>query len=81
MPHSRQSWPPERSLYPQLTERTLAGHLVSVASVTDIVSDIDRHSFQSAGLRSALIAPLQVGGLVVGSICLVVVPQRTALAG
>ena len=58
-------------MYPQLTGRTLAGHLVSVGSATDIASDIDRHSFQSAGLRSALIAPLQVGGLVVGSICLV----------
>ena len=70
-PHSRHSWPPERTLYPQLTGRTLAGNLVSVGSVTDILDDVDRHSFQSAGLRAALIAPLHVGGLVVGSICLV----------
>ena len=70
-PHSRHHWPPERTLYPQLTARTLAGNLVSVGGVTDILDDVDRHSFQSAGLRAALIAPLQVGGLVVGSICLV----------
>jgi PAS domain S-box-containing protein len=68
---SRQAWPPEHSLYPQLTGRALAGNLVSISSVTDIAGDVDRHSFHSAGLRSALIAPLHVGGLVVGSICLV----------
>jgi formate hydrogenlyase transcriptional activator len=70
-PHSRRAWPPERSLYPRLTGRTLAGNLVPVGSLTDIVDDVDRHSFQSAGLCAALIAPLHVGGLVVGSICLV----------
>ena len=71
VPHSRRSWPPERSLYPHLTQRTLAGNLVSIGSASDIVDDEDRRSFQSADLRSALIAPLHVGGLVVGSICLV----------
>ena len=71
VPHLRQNWPPERSSYPNLTRRTMAGHLVAVASAADIVDDVDRHSFQSAGLRSALIAPLHLGGLVVGSICLV----------
>jgi transcriptional regulator with GAF, ATPase, and Fis domain len=58
-------------LYPHLTQRTLAGHLVSIGSASDIADEEDRRSFQSADLRSALIAPLHVGGLVVGSICLV----------
>ena len=80
VPHSRQTWPPERSLLSASSpDASLAGHLVSVGSVTDIASDIDRHSFQAAGLRSALIAPLQVGGQVVGTLCLVATRSRTAL--
>ena len=70
-PQSRPGWPPDRSLYPDLTSRTAAGGVVSVAHLADIASDIDRHSFQSSGLRSALIAPLHVGGQTVGSLCLV----------
>jgi PAS domain S-box-containing protein len=70
VPQARRSWPPDRSLYPDLTARTLAGGLVSVANVADIVSDLDRHSFQASGLRSALIAPLHAGGVVVGALCL-----------
>ena len=70
-PEARRSWPPDRSLYPDLTSRIAGGGLVSVARLSDIVSDIDRHSFQASGLRSALIAPLHVGGQIVGSLCLV----------
>jgi PAS domain S-box-containing protein len=70
VPQARRTWPPDRSLYPDLTARTLSGGLVSVAHVNDIVSDVDLHSFQNSGLRSVLIAPLHVGSQVVGSLCL-----------
>ena len=69
-PQARRGWPPERSLYPDLTARAAGGGLVSVASVADIATNLDRQSFQASGLKSVLIAPLLVGGHVLGTLCL-----------
>ena len=68
---SRDVWPPERSRFPWITTRILAGELIAISRVSDVLMEIDRHSFQAAGLRSALIAPLPVDGQVVGALCLV----------
>ena len=69
-PQARRGWPPERSLYPDLTARAAGGGLVPVASVADIAANLDRQSFQASGLKSVLIAPLLVGGHVLGTLCL-----------
>jgi PAS domain S-box-containing protein len=69
---SQEVWPPEKSRFPWITEQTLAGELTSVSSVTDVLVEVDRHSFQAAGLRSALIVPLPVDGHVAGALCFVV---------
>jgi formate hydrogenlyase transcriptional activator len=66
----RAAWPPQRALYPGLMQRMLAGDLVAVSSVNEIITDIDRHSFQAAGLRSAIVAPLPVNGQLLGALCL-----------
>jgi formate hydrogenlyase transcriptional activator len=68
---SLDTWPPEESRFPWITERIRLGEVVSIASIGDVLTDTDRHSLQAAGLRSALIAPLPVDGRIAGSLCLV----------
>jgi formate hydrogenlyase transcriptional activator len=67
---AREGWPPERTLYPAIAERLLAGELVSVPSTAAVDTAVDRQSFQAAGLLSALIAPLPVDGQIVGALSL-----------
>ena len=61
--------PPDRTRFPWGWERVLAGQLLSISSVDDLPIGIDRNSFRSAGLRSALIVPLTVDGHVAGGLC------------
>jgi formate hydrogenlyase transcriptional activator len=68
---SLDSWPPEESRFPWMTDRIRSGELVSIASIGDVQADTDRHSLQAAGLRSVLIAPLTIDGRIAGSLCFV----------
>ena len=64
-------WPPDKAHFPWALERAVAGELVAVSSVGDVPNEVDRRSFDAAGIRSALIVPLPLNGHVAGALCFV----------
>jgi formate hydrogenlyase transcriptional activator len=64
-------WAPDHARFPWTLARALAGELVALSSLSDVPNEVDRRSFEAAGIRSALIVPLPVDGHIAGTLCFV----------
>ena len=64
-------WPPDNVHFPWTLERVVAGDLVALSTIADVPNEVDRRSFEAAGIRSALIVPLPLNGHVAGTLCFV----------
>ncbi len=62
----------DRATAPMLFERVCSGRVVALSSLDDLPpeADIDRELLRRLGIRSGLVAPLTVDGIVVGALSL-----------
>ena len=59
---------PAALLFPWALETLQAGEVVCFSSIDEIPNPIDRESYRSLGIRSAVTVPLAVGGRIVGAV-------------
>ena len=63
---------------PWVYETMLAGRIICFASVDEMPNPVDRASYRSFGVRSAVTVPLSVGGRVVGAVGFNAIRQERA---
>jgi transcriptional regulator with GAF, ATPase, and Fis domain len=59
---------PFKDRLPWTRDTILEGNVVSFSSLDDVLSDIDRASYQSSDVRSAVTVPIAVSGQIVGAL-------------
>jgi PAS domain S-box-containing protein len=57
-----------RDEFPWVTDRLLAGHIVSFNRREDVPNAVDRSAYEARGIQAGVLLPLSVGGRVVGAI-------------